>query len=115
VLYAGTDSGLYGSADEGDHWSKIEGGMPNAAVIDLLVQPERERIVVGTQGRGAWEIKLTICIGDANGDGELDILDFIAFQMKFVAGEASADCNGDGTLSILDFICFQQEWQAGCR
>jgi photosystem II stability/assembly factor-like uncharacterized protein len=114
VIYAGTDAGLFRTMDEGGHWTRIEGGLPNGAIIDLLVQPERERVIVGTQGRGAWLIPIATCIGDANGDGELNILDFVAFQLLFVAGDPAADCTGDGALSILDFVCFQQAWQAGC-
>lgn len=54
------------------------------------------------------------CAADVNGDGSLDILDFVAFQMLFQAGDAAADCNADGTLSVLDFVCFQLLFQAGC-
>jgi len=54
------------------------------------------------------------CLADANGDGELNILDFVAFQAAFTAGEPSADCNGDAALDVLDFICFQAEFLAGC-
>jgi hypothetical protein len=51
-----------------------------------------------------------------NGDGVLDILDFVAFQQAFVAGDSSADCDGDGELSNpLDFVCFQRAFAAGCR
>jgi len=51
--------------------------------------------------------------GDANGDGELDVFDFIAFQTMFTSGDPGADCNGDGALDIFDFICFQEAYSAG--
>jgi hypothetical protein len=54
------------------------------------------------------------CLADVNGDGELNILDFVAFQGEFVAGNDTADCDDDGMLNILDFVCFQQLFQAGC-
>ena len=54
------------------------------------------------------------CIADFNGDGALDILDFVAFQNAFVGGEPSADCDESGTLNILDFVCFQGLFVAGC-
>ena len=50
-----------------------------------------------------------------NGDGELNILDFVAFQALFVDGDPAADVNGDGVLNILDFVAFQQIFQAGCE
>ena len=114
VLYAGTDSGLWRSLNDGATWSRYGAGMPHAVVIDILLQPERGRLVVGTQGRGAWEVPIVSCPGDANGDGELNVLDFVAFQQLFVAGDNGADCDGDDGLSVLDFVCFQAVWSAGC-
>jgi len=54
------------------------------------------------------------CLGDFNGDGALNILDFTAFQQAFQAGDFAADCNNDGALNILDFPCFQAAFAAGC-
>ena len=54
------------------------------------------------------------CLADCNGDGALDILDFVCFQGLFLSGDAAADCDGDGSLTVLDFVCFQQAFQAGC-
>ena len=52
--------------------------------------------------------------GDFNGDGVKNILDFVAFQEAFVAGDPSADCDQNGSLDILDFVCFQALFQGGC-
>jgi hypothetical protein len=66
---------------------------------------------------GADNVRITAgggCYADFNGDGSLDILDFVAFQNAFVGGDESADCDGDGALNILDFVCFQNAFGAGC-
>ena len=55
------------------------------------------------------------CPADFNDDGELNILDFVAFQLAFVAMDPAADCNLDGSLDVLDFVCFQGLFTAGCR
>ena len=55
-----------------------------------------------------------VCAADFNGDGELSILDFVALQNAFSAGDPSADINGDGTLNILDFVTYQQLFVKGC-
>ena len=55
-----------------------------------------------------------ICPADYNGDGNLDILDFVAFQVGWLAGETAADCDGNGSFDILDFICFQSAFVSGC-
>ena len=62
----------------------------------------------------AWGDPALGCAADFNGDGSLDILDFVAFQDAFTLGDAGADCDGSGTLDILDFVCFQNLFQAGC-
>jgi hypothetical protein len=54
------------------------------------------------------------CGADFNGDGSLNILDFVAFQNAFVAQNPTADCDGNGSLNILDFVCFQGLFKAGC-
>lgn len=59
-LFAGTDRGVYHSPDGGTSWFRYGTGLPNAPVIDLLVQPERNRILVATQGRGMWTIRLAV-------------------------------------------------------
>jgi hypothetical protein len=56
----------------------------------------------------------TACRADIDGDGELSIFDFLAFQNAFDAGDLSADFDGDGELSIFDFLAFQNEFDAGC-
>jgi hypothetical protein len=54
------------------------------------------------------------CQADVNGDGALNILDFVAFQTLFVDADPSADCDGNGDLNVLDFVCYQQVFVAGC-
>ena len=47
---------------------------------------------------------------DFNGDGSLDILDFVAYQNAFMAGDDNADFDKDGKLTILDFVLFQNSF-----
>lgn len=54
------------------------------------------------------------CPADMNGDGLLNILDFVAMQTTFQAGEPRADINGDCMLNVLDFVAYQGEFVAGC-
>ena len=54
------------------------------------------------------------CLADFDGDGSLNVLDFVALQLAWQAGDLAADVNGDGTLDILDFVAFRQIFQEGC-
>ncbi|MEQ8844414.1 MAG: GC-type dockerin domain-anchored protein [Phycisphaerales bacterium] len=56
----------------------------------------------------------TACRADFDGDGELTIFDFLAFQNAFDAGDLAADFDDNGTLNIFDFLAFQNEFAAGC-
>ncbi len=57
-IFAGTDDGLWYSPDGGGIWTRYGAGLPRAVVIDILLEPARQRIVVATQGRGAWSAPL---------------------------------------------------------
>jgi len=55
------------------------------------------------------------CYADFDGDGELTIFDFLAFQNAFDSGDLTADCDDDGSLTLFDFLCFQNAFDAGCE
>jgi hypothetical protein len=44
----------------------------------------------------------------------LNVNDFVCFQSRFAAANASADCDHNSTLNVNDFICFQSAFAAGC-
>jgi hypothetical protein len=67
--------------------------------------------VVGAWVRHGFGIQ---CRADYNGDGVVNILDFLSFSNDFQAGAPGADINGDGVLNILDFAAFVQIAAAGC-
>ncbi|MEQ9096750.1 MAG: M12 family metallo-peptidase [Phycisphaerales bacterium] len=56
----------------------------------------------------------SVCAGDCDRSGAVDLLDFLCFQNAFAAGDARADCTGDGVLDLFDFLCFQRAFDAGC-
>ena len=53
-LIAGTDTGLYSSADRGDHWKRIKSNFPTVPVWDLTFVKSRRDLVVATHGRGVF-------------------------------------------------------------
>ena len=87
-------------------------------VIDVRVETARPRLVIGTQGRGAWSAPLVYCYPDIDDDGLLTVADFTAFLQAFAAGSPQANCDGSTAppvLNVLDFTCFLQRFAAGCR
>lgn len=54
------------------------------------------------------------CRADFDGDGELTLFDFLAFQNAFALGDLAADFDGDGELTLFDFLEFQNAFAIGC-
>lgn len=54
------------------------------------------------------------CEADVDGNGELDVFDFLEFQNLFSAGDGRADCDENGKLDIFDFLCFINLYAGGC-
>lgn len=48
--------------------------------------------------------------GDANGDGKVDALDFIALETHFGQNYPPADFNGDGTVTAADLAILLSNW-----
>lgn len=55
ALYAGTDVGVYTSADGGATWAPYTTGMPVVSVFDMKIQQGARILRVATHGRGMWE------------------------------------------------------------
>ncbi len=54
MLYAGTETALWYSYDDGASWTKFTNGLPVAPYYDFTVQRRFDDLVAGTHGRGIW-------------------------------------------------------------
>lgn len=54
LLYAGTETGIYVSFDNGDHWQSLKLNLPVTPVHDMQVQQRDKDLVIATHGRGFW-------------------------------------------------------------
>jgi photosystem II stability/assembly factor-like uncharacterized protein len=52
LLYAGTDTGVYISWDDGDHWQPFSSNLPATPITDLQVHGDD--LVISTFGRSLW-------------------------------------------------------------
>ncbi len=52
LLFAGTETGVYVSFDEGDHWQSLQLNLPVVPVTDLTVKDGD--LIASTQGRAFW-------------------------------------------------------------
>jgi photosystem II stability/assembly factor-like uncharacterized protein len=54
LLFAGTESGMYVSFDDGDNWQPLMLNLPNTSYRDIALKDDE--IVVATYGRGLWAL-----------------------------------------------------------
>lgn len=129
VLFGGQDDEAFGPpmsdvwAWDGHAWAEISAQGPERLARKghaMTYDPRRDTFVVFggyidtfDMFGDTWELSLS-CAPDVNGDGVLNVLDFVAFQTAWLAHEAGADCDQDGAWTVGDFVCFQTAFGAGC-
>ncbi|HZU36756.1 MAG TPA: hypothetical protein VFA18_12635, partial [Gemmataceae bacterium] len=56
LLFAGTETTVYVSFDNGDHWQSLRQNLPSTSIRDMVVHTDYHMndLVIGTYGRGFW-------------------------------------------------------------
>src|SRR6266511_1960504 len=54
LLYAGTETGVYLSYDDGANWHPLKGNLPIVPIHDLVVKEPEGDLVLATHGRSFW-------------------------------------------------------------
>jgi photosystem II stability/assembly factor-like uncharacterized protein len=54
LLYAGTETGMYVSFDEGANWQSMQLNLPVTPITDLAIHKREKELVAATQGRAFW-------------------------------------------------------------
>jgi len=57
---------------------------------------------------------LPLCDADCNGDGTLNVLDYVCFTLAWKEQLPAGDCDGNGAFDVLDFVCFTLAFETGC-
>lgn len=92
LLYAGTETGVFVSFDEGKLWLPLQNNLPEVPITDLRVK--RKDLVVATQGRALWILDdLTPLHQISN---EMAKADYHLFKPRDVHGELSVAYSIDG-------------------
>ena len=130
VVYAGTDIGVFRSADAGATWVPFSNGLPRVAVFEIVFQASRRVLKIATHGRGIWEFDLANAETpfDFDGDAKSDISIFrpsvgewwinrssngVAFAAQFGTGTdkiAPRDYTGDGKADMTFWRPSTGEW-----
>ncbi|MCF8381603.1 MAG: hypothetical protein K9H49_18665 [Bacteroidales bacterium] len=54
IIYVGTDHGVYVSINAGESFMAFAKGLPDVAVHDLAIHPEKSDLILGTHGRSIY-------------------------------------------------------------
>jgi len=54
LLYAGTETGMYVSFDDGESWQSLQLNLPVVPITDLAVHKREKDLIAATQGRSFW-------------------------------------------------------------
>jgi len=54
LLFAGLETGVYVSFDDGNNWQSLQLNLPTAPVVDIQIHKGERDIVIATHGRSFW-------------------------------------------------------------
>jgi WD40 repeat protein len=54
------------------------------------------------------------CSADVNGDGSVNLSDFLEYLRLYAAGDPRADTDADGSITVADFLAFISRYAEGC-
>lgn len=95
LLFAGTEFGVYWTANGGTNWHKLTGGMPTTAVRDIKLHRRDNDLVAATFGRGFYvlddytPLRAVAAGARADGGALLPVRDawwFVPYQVAQAAG-----------------------------
>lgn len=89
--------------------------LPPGYTAHLLMSGTVETVTVDmTFGLTIAADGVEACPADFDGNGVLDLFDFLAFQNAFLALDPAADFNGDGEWNLFDFLAYVNAFASGC-
>ncbi|MDQ3011871.1 MAG: glycosyl hydrolase [Acidobacteriota bacterium] len=56
LLYAGTETGIYVSFNDGENWQSLQLNLPVVPITDIAIHKRDKDLVISTQGRSFWII-----------------------------------------------------------
>jgi hypothetical protein len=54
------------------------------------------------------------CPADVNGDGAVNVQDFLLYLQLYAAADPGADVNGDGAVNVADYLAYLAGYSLGC-
>jgi len=106
LLFAGSETNVYVSFDDGDHWQSLRLNMPATSIRDLTLHGDD--LIAGTHGRGFWLLDDIEPLRQIGGSGLLKPQQAIRFRWNknpdtpLPPDEPAGDNGPDG--AVIDYV-----------
>ncbi|WP_235444301.1 VPS10 domain-containing protein [Zhouia amylolytica] len=105
LLYAGTETGMYISFDDGKNWESFQLNLPVVPITDLALKDDN--LIVATQGRSLWIIDdLTVLhqLKDVQNKKQVLFAPKDAYRMKGGGGSASKTAGANHPNGVITYF-----------
>jgi photosystem II stability/assembly factor-like uncharacterized protein len=119
LLYAGTESGLYISFDDGENWKSFQCNLPVVPITDLALKDKD--LIVATQGRSFWILDDLSCVHQWSSEAAAKPVKLFAtrpvYRMRGRGGSSSrtAGQNIAGGVNLRFWIKELPDEKSDCR
>lgn len=83
-----------------------------AMTIKINAPPFLQRIVQLTPSGTEQTLPITLISGDADGDGQINLFDYMELDIHFNSSEPLADMDGSGSVNLFDYVVLDQNFGA---
>ena len=107
---AGSYHGLLTPDAEGK--AVINTVIPGTYTLTLTGSPWLRRVIPGIQVGSVNAVNVSLCSGDADGDGQVNLFDMVVLDIAFGSSDAMADLDGDGHVNLFDYVVIDMNFGA---
>ncbi len=87
-----------------DGKSTISGLLPGAYKLSLTGSHWLRRIIKGIYVDGSNSVNTALANGDADGNDQVNLFDFVVLDSKFNSADIMADLDGDGQVNLFNYM-----------
>lgn len=80
--------------------------------LELTGSPWLRRKITNIDASNDTTVNVSLANGDTNGDGQVNLFDFVVLDMNFGSYTPMADLDGDGQVNLFDYTIIDQNFGA---
>ncbi len=92
--------------------AQIDALQPGTYNLTLSGSPWLKRVISGVNVGGGGTVNVALSNGDADGDGQVNLFDFVVLDLNFGKVNAMADLDGDGQVNLFDYVIIDSNFGA---